>query len=72
MQDTRLPKGEQQMAKCYKCERGAQYGHKVSHAKNRTNRRFDVNLQRTIIIVGGKKKRVELCTRCLRTMMAVR
>jgi large subunit ribosomal protein L28 len=54
------------MAKCYVCGRGAQYGHNVSHAKNRTNRRFDINIQKTTILEGGKAKKVTICTRCLR------
>jgi large subunit ribosomal protein L28 len=54
------------MAKCYVCGRGAQYGHSVSHAFNRTNRRFDVNIQKTTIRDGNKVKKVALCTRCMR------
>ncbi|MCA1553674.1 MAG: 50S ribosomal protein L28 [Chloroflexi bacterium] len=54
------------MAKCYVCGRGAQYGHSVSHAKNRTNRRFDINIQKTTIQESGKPKKVSICTRCLR------
>ena len=60
------------MAKCYVCQRSAMYGHNVSHAKNRTNRRFDVNLQKTTIREGNKAKKVDICTRCLRTRMASR
>jgi large subunit ribosomal protein L28 len=54
------------MAKCYVCGRGAQFGHNVSHAFNRTNRRFDVNIQKTVIREGTKNKKVMMCTRCLR------
>ncbi len=54
------------MAKCFVCGRGAQYGHKVSHAKNRTNRRFDLNIQKATIMDAGKSKKVSICTRCLR------
>ncbi len=54
------------MAKCYVCGRGAQYGHNVSHAFNRTKRRFDINIQKTSINEGGKLKKVSICTRCLR------
>lgn len=60
------------MAKCYVCQRGAMYGHNVSHAKNRTNRRFDLNLQKTTIREGNKTKKVDICTRCLRSRMANR
>jgi ribosomal protein L28 len=48
------------------------YGHKVSHAKNRTNRRFDLNLQKTTLRDGKKTKKVAICTRCLRSRMSSR
>ncbi|MBI1802423.1 MAG: 50S ribosomal protein L28 [Chloroflexi bacterium] len=60
------------MAKCYVCGRGAQFGHNVSHAFNRTNRRFDVNIQRTTVNQDGKSKKVPICTRCLRNRTKVK
>lgn len=54
------------MAKCHVCGRGAQYGRSVSHAFNRTNRRFDINIQKTTIRDGNKVKKVSICTRCMR------
>ena len=45
------------MAKCHVCGRGAQYGRSVSHAFNRTNRRFDVNIQKTTIREGNRTKK---------------
>lgn len=52
--------------KCFNCRKGIMYGHKVSHAKNRTNRIFKPNLHYARIKVGGGNKRVRLCTKCLR------
>ena len=57
------------MAKCYVCGRGPQYGHNVSHAKNRTNRRWNVNIQKSLIREGALTKKVDICTSCLRDQM---
>jgi large subunit ribosomal protein L28 len=43
------------MAKrCAICGKEPQYGHHVSHAKNRVNRRFMPNLQMGRVTVAGK------------------
>ena len=52
--------------KCVKCGKGSQYGHHVSHAKNRTKRKFKPNLKRVTIKVDGVKKRMTLCTTCVK------
>ena len=54
--------------KCQKCGKGLQYGNFVSHAKNRVKRLFKPNLKRVTILVEGKKKRLILCTSCVRTI----
>lgn len=48
---------------CEICGKTATYGSNVSHSKVHTHRRFDANLQHTIL--DGKKMLV--CTRCRRT-----
>ena len=59
------------MAKrCAICGKAPQYGHNVSHAKNRTNRRFLPNLQTGWVTVGNQRVRARVCTRCLRTHAA--
>ncbi len=59
------------MAKrCEICGKEPQYGHHVSHAKNRVNRRFMPNLQMGRVTVGGRIVRARVCTRCLRTYAA--
>jgi large subunit ribosomal protein L28 len=50
------------------CGKGPQYGHNVSHSKKATNRRWLPNIQRVTINEGGKKKRLNVCTRCLRSL----
>jgi len=54
--------------KCQKCGKGLQYGNFVSHAKNRVKRLFKPNLKRVTILVEGKKKRLILCTQCVRAI----
>src|SRR5438046_9326506 len=66
-----IPIGRCLMAKrCAICGKEPQYGHHVSHAKNRVNRRFMPNLQMGRVTVGGKTVRARVCTRCLRTYSA--
>jgi large subunit ribosomal protein L28 len=65
------PTGRCLMAKrCAICGKEPQYGHHVSHAKNRVNRRFMPNLQMGRVTVGGRVMRARVCTRCLRTYTA--
>lgn len=52
--------------KCMNCGKGVMYGHNVSHAKNRTRKIFRPNLHSAKVLVGGMKKTVRLCTKCLR------
>jgi large subunit ribosomal protein L28 len=46
------------------------FGHNVSHAKNRTNRRFVPNLQRVTLHSDALRKDIKLrvCTRALRSV----
>lgn len=54
--------------KCANCGKGIMWGHNVSHSKRRTNRVFKPNLHSAKITIGGRSKRVRLCTKCLRLM----
>lgn len=54
--------------KCEICGKGPGFGHNVSHSKRRTNRMFRANIQRTTIHENGQPRRVNICTRCLRTL----
>jgi large subunit ribosomal protein L28 len=53
---------------CDICGKGPVTGNNVSHANNKTRRRFMPNLQKKRITVGGTSKKLKVCTRCLRTM----
>jgi len=52
---------------CEICGKGPQFGHRISHAHNVTNRRWNVNLQRVRAQVTGGTKRIRVCTECLRS-----
>ena len=51
---------------CYVCDKGPASGNNVSHAHNKTRRRWLPNLQ-TVKIVDdkGQRRRVRVCTRCI-------
>lgn len=51
---------------CHVCGKGPGTGNHVSNANNRTKRRFMPNLQKVQILEDGRKKRVKVCTRCLK------
>ncbi|MCK5577268.1 MAG: 50S ribosomal protein L28 [Dehalococcoidales bacterium] len=53
--------------KCDLCGKSAQFGHNVSHSKRHTNRSWLPNIHPASLIIDGKKTRISLCTRCLRT-----
>ncbi len=54
------------MAKvCEICGKKPMYGNNVSHANNRTRRRFEPNLQKVRALVNGKTKRITVCTSCI-------
>ena len=52
---------------CAVCGKGPQFGNKVSHANNKTRRRWDPNLQKVHAVVNGANKRVRVCASCLRS-----
>lgn len=56
------------MAKmCEVCGKGPQFGHRISHAHNLTKRRWDPNLHTVRAIINGGRKRIRVCTSCLRS-----
>ena len=56
------------MAKrCEVCNKGPQFGNNVSHANNRTRRRFDPNLQSIRVQrPQGGNVRMKVCTSCIK------
>jgi large subunit ribosomal protein L28 len=52
---------------CAICGKKPGFGHNRSHSMVATKRRFDPNLQRVRVLLDGRKARVYVCTRCLRS-----
>lgn len=51
---------------CYVCGKGTVFGNNVSHANNRTRRRWLPNLKRVRIVTeDGSHRHVRVCTRCI-------
>ena len=53
---------------CEVCGKGPQVGNNVSHANNKTKRRFMPNLQSVRTqLQSGEVKRMRVCTQCIRS-----
>ena len=52
---------------CEICEKGMLNGHNVSHSTRKTNRIWAPNVQSVRVMVNGAAKRMNVCTRCLRS-----
>ena len=56
------------MAKvCDICGKGPATGNNVSHANNKSRRRWLPNLQNIRVLINGVAKRVKVCTTCIRS-----
>jgi large subunit ribosomal protein L28 len=56
------------MAKqCQICGKKPGVGNHVSHANNKTKRRFKPNLQKVRAETPTGNRRIQICTRCLRS-----
>jgi large subunit ribosomal protein L28 len=52
---------------CEICGKGPIAGHNVSHANNKTPRRWYPNLQRVRVVVNGAVRRMRVCTQCIKS-----
>lgn len=52
---------------CEICGKGPTFGHSVSHANNKTNRRWYPNLQSVRTVVDGRIRRRRVCTQCIKS-----
>jgi large subunit ribosomal protein L28 len=52
---------------CTICGKKPGFGNSRSHSMVATKRRFEPNLQRVRVLVGGVARRVYVCTRCLKS-----
>ena len=55
------------MRQCAVCGKKPSVGNSVSHAHNKTKRRWNPNLQRVRANLEGTVKYIKVCTRCLRS-----
>jgi large subunit ribosomal protein L28 len=55
------------MRHCSVCGKGPSVGNNVSHANNKTKRRWNPNLQEVRALMTGGVQRVLVCTRCIRS-----
>lgn len=53
--------------RCDVCDKGVMYGNNVSHAKNRTRRRWEPNLKKLRVVYQGAIRTMKVCTRCLKS-----
>ena len=54
------PLGGKMAAYCQVTQTGPQFGHSVSHAQNKTKRRFDPNIQKKTYFVASLGRKVTL------------
>jgi len=52
---------------CEICGKGPSVGNNVSHANNKTKRRWYPNIQKVKAVRNGAVKRINVCTRCIRS-----
>lgn len=52
---------------CAICGKKTTSGRSISHAHNLTPRQWKPNLQRIRAVIDGVTRRVQVCTRCLRS-----
>jgi len=61
------------MAKrCEVCGKGPMAGNNVSHAMNKTRRRWLPNLQPMRVDIKGVHKTIRVCTQCMRSRRVTR
>ena len=58
--------------RCDVCDKGPLFGNNVSHANNKTRRRFNPNLKKIKGIYQGSTKNMKVCTRCLKAGKVVK
>lgn len=51
---------------CEVCGKTLRFGHRVSHSNKKSSRKFRPNLQPATFVIGGVKRRLRACTRCIK------
>lgn len=57
---------------CAVCGKAPVAGRNVSHSHRVTNRVFRPNVQKLTVVLDGKVKRVNVCTKCMKADKVVR
>ncbi|MEN1759485.1 MULTISPECIES: 50S ribosomal protein L28 [Anoxynatronum] len=52
---------------CYVCDKGKVFGNQVSHSNRHSKRVWLPNLRRVKAVIDGSPRRINVCTRCLRS-----
>lgn len=53
---------------CSVCGKKPLFGNNVSHANNKTRRRWNINLRSVkAVLDSGETKKIRVCTRCIRS-----
>jgi len=58
--------------KCDICGKGPIVGNNVSHAHNKTKKWLRPNLHSTKVIIDGQKKKLKVCSKCLKSSKLVK
>ncbi|MCX5749145.1 MAG: 50S ribosomal protein L28 [Candidatus Saganbacteria bacterium] len=53
--------------RCFICKKGPLSGNTVSHSNMKSLRRWLPNLQKIRIVVNGKVRRENVCTKCMKS-----
>ena len=57
---------------CELCGKGPQVGYNVSHAHNKTKRRWYPNLQKVRTVKNGQTVRMRVCANCIKSGLVVK
>jgi large subunit ribosomal protein L28 len=57
---------------CDVCGKGPRFGNQISHAHNVSSRVWYPNVQKVRVVVNKTRRRMRVCTRCLRSGAVVK
>lgn len=57
---------------CEVCKKGTMSGNLVSHSNRKTRRAWAPNVQRVRVLINDTPRRMDVCTRCLRSGKVLR
>lgn len=55
---------------CEVCGKGPSFGHNVSHSHRKTAKEWKPNIQNTRVMIEGRLRRINICTKCLKKLTA--